>query len=165
MIRTTKTLAVEMNDRRLTVTDALRIATLIAERLREAHDRGEIHGALSPASVALDGDRVQLLPAVEGIVETGYAAPEILQGGRADARSDIFSFGAILLDMLTAARDLENGNAVAERLVKGCLTTSPELRFRRMQNVIVDLRLLAAATRRSASGVCMTATVCRNASR
>src|SRR5690349_1342465 len=131
MIRPTKTLAVKMTDGRLAMAEALRIATLIAERLREVHERGEAHGALSPTAVALDGDQVRLLRAGEGIVESRYTAPEVLQGNRADARSDIFSFGTILLEMLTPARALGDGNPVAERLVKGCLAPAPELRFQR----------------------------------
>ena len=145
---------------------ALRIVILLAQTIREAHENGHIHGAISPATVAIDGDDVRLAPASETSGATPYTAPEILQGMPADARSDIFSFGAIVYEMLTGRRAFEGatpealaealmsatprtcGNPVADRLLNGCLAKSPEARFQRMQNLMVDLRVLASSARR-----------------
>src|ERR1700722_5234042 len=84
--------------------EALRCATLLAESLRKAHDEGRVHGFLTPHAVWLNGLAVELaVPAGQPTV-TPYTAPELLAGRLADRRSDIFSLGAILYEMLTGNR-------------------------------------------------------------
>jgi serine/threonine protein kinase len=167
MMNASQSLAEEINSGRLPVQEALRIAMLIAGRLRDSHEHGQNHGALSPATVVLDGNDVRLLPAPDIAAVTPYTAPELLQGSSADARSDIFSFGAILYEMLTGRPAFEggtpealaealksatprpSGNPIADRLVNGCLAKSPDDRFQRVQKLMADLRVMASTARRT----------------
>src|SRR5690349_12204498 len=75
---------------RLSVADALSIAMRIAEDLRRLHDNGQVHGALTPATVLVGQEGVELLSPVadEGAI-TPYTAPELLEGRSPDSRSDI----------------------------------------------------------------------------
>src|SRR5215471_1710062 len=86
-----------LSDGRLSVADALGLAMRVAESLRRLHDSGQVHGALTPASILVGQGGVELLPfhGDAGAI-TPYTAPELLEGRSADSRSDIFSFGAIL---------------------------------------------------------------------
>ena len=111
---------------------ALRIAGQIAEGLAKAHEAGLVHRDLKPENVkvsvdgfakildfglakrvsspSLDGqplDATQLsIHTAPGIVlgTVGYMSPEQASGAGADSRSDQFSFGAVLYEMLTAQR-------------------------------------------------------------
>ena len=97
-----QTLAQRMTQGRIPVPEALRYGMILAESLRKVHDAGQVHGAVSPASLAITRSGLELLPALgsAGAI-TPYTAPEVVQGRPADSRSDIFSFGAILYEMLT----------------------------------------------------------------
>ncbi len=104
---------------------ALPIARQIAVGMIEAHDKGVVHGDLKPANIMIDGqDRVKILdfglarlrpaqgaPARSPSAAPGdggalwgteaYMAPERLAGDPADFRSDVYSFGRMLFEMLT----------------------------------------------------------------
>jgi eukaryotic-like serine/threonine-protein kinase len=145
---------------RLPAGEALRIATLVAEQLRQLHDMGRAHGALCPAAIFLaPGVQIQPPAATAGV--TPYTAPELLQGRPADARSDIFSLGAIIYEMLTGwpafdaatpsgCAPAPSGSAAVDRLVAGCLAASPDARFQRVQKLQLELKLLMTSTRRGA---------------
>ena len=108
---------------------AVRIAAQLAEGLAKAHDAGLVHRDLKPENIRVSFDgfakildfglakrvapfigayaathaAVQTVPG--SVVGTaGYMAPEQASGGRADARSDQFAFGAVLYEMLTGQR-------------------------------------------------------------
>ena len=166
-----KTLAEELSEGRLPVQDGLRYAALLAEALRKIHDDGRAHGGVTPDVIALDGIGLELLPAsTSGPRVTPYTAPEVAGQYRpADSRSDIFSFGAIVYEMLTGhaafAGDSEavlvsalcntaaapTGSPAVDRLVGGCLQKDPAARWQRMQKIILELKLLTAAAKRTAT--------------
>src|ERR1039457_4642327 len=106
LLNDTKTLAQRLGEGRLPVADALRYAMQLADSLRKLHDTGKAHGDVTPSNLALAAGGLELLPAREGLAGsiTPYSAPEVVQGRPADARSDIFSFGAVLFEMLTGRR-------------------------------------------------------------
>jgi hypothetical protein len=167
-----KTLAQRLSEGRLPVAEALRYAMQLADCLGKLHETGKAHGAVSPSNLALVEGGVELLPAPEcaGGAITPYTAPEVVQGRPADARSDIFAFGAILFEMITGRRAFEgesrvtlsasltetpapaSGSPTVDRLVGPCLNKNPEARSQRMQKIILELKLLSAAVRRSEAG-------------
>jgi hypothetical protein len=160
----TNTLAQRLGEGRLPVAEALRYALQLAETLRTLRDAGKVHGAVTPANLALTSGCVELLPAAGGSIRaiTPYTAPEVVQGGAPDARSDIFGFGAILFEMLTGRRAVSGetrhtspatGNAAFDRLLGPCLHRNPDTRIAGMPKVMMELKLLCAAARRAATGV------------
>ncbi|HEY0876096.1 MAG TPA: serine/threonine-protein kinase [Vicinamibacterales bacterium] len=97
---------------------ALRILSSVCEAVEAAHRDGVLHGDLKPENILLPGDGVEakvldfglakvvpdpaLLNAGGVIFGTpAYMAPERLRGLEPDARSDIFSLGAVAFEMLT----------------------------------------------------------------
>ena len=92
-----------------------------------------------------------------------YMAPEVLQGAEADARSDIFSFGCVLYEMVTGRRAFEGKSQISvlaailekepepisavqpmtppalEMVIKGCLTKDPEERLQTAHDLKLQL--------------------------
>jgi len=167
----TRTLAQRLREGRLPVAEAFRYAMQRAESLRQLHDAGKAHGAFTPANVALIAEGVVLMSAEEESTgeSTPYTAPEVVLGSPADARSDIFGFGAVLFEMLTGRRAFDgesratleenltraatpsSGSMPVDRLLGPCLQKNPLLRSPRMQKVIMELKLLSVAMRRAPS--------------
>jgi len=152
------TLAQRMVEGRLPVAEALRQAMNLAEALRRLHHNGEVHGALTPDSVELTDAGLELVPAAPGSAAiTPYTAPEVAQGQAPDARSDIFSFGAVLFEMLTgrrafgedSSRPAPSSSPAVDRVVGPCLARNPDARVPRMQIVIMELKLLTVTVRRA----------------
>jgi len=99
------------------VRTALTIARQIAEALAEAHGHGIVHRDVKPLNVMLDeAGRAKVLDfglakahhGISNITVAGarlgtpqYMSPEQVEGGQIDQRSDIFSLGLILVEMLT----------------------------------------------------------------
>jgi|SRR5579883_818964 len=163
-MHTFSTLAETMSASRLPVADALRIAAACAEQLRQMHDQGRIHGALTPSAIVIGDAGIEIRPAAPAL--TPYTAPEILAGRPADERTDIFSFGAILYELITGRRAFEgedeavvmlsltsampqpSGSAVLDQMIATCVAKSADARFQRMHRVQLELRLLASSVKR-----------------
>ena len=124
----------------LPVARAIDYAVQIAQGLAAAHERGIVHRDLKPENLFVNHDgRVKILdfglaklrPALDtdgrkteattaseitaagtAVGTAGYMAPEQVQGRRADARSDIFSLGAVLYEMLSGRRAFQGQSAV-----------------------------------------------------
>ncbi len=127
------------------------IGAEIAEALAAAHDRGIIHRDVKPDNVfvtsagrtkVLDFGLARLQEETsserpigeleQNVTQTqtgtllgtmGYVAPELLSGGRADARSDIFALGCVLCEMVTGRRAFLR--ETAERTVWATLHEEP----------------------------------------
>ena len=163
-----RTLAQRISEGRIPVSEALHYSLSLAEALRKLHDAGKAHGAVSPSSVALTSTGVDLIPSLgPSATITPYTAPEVVQGQPADARSDIFSFGALVFEMLTGRQAFEgegqtgltmalcnsapppSGSPAVDRLVAGCVAKNPAARWQRMQKILMELKLLTVAARRA----------------
>ena len=170
----------------------------IAAGLAAAHDRGIVHRDLKPENVFLLGSgqvkvldfglaRMDPVAPEGGDVPTmslstepgrvmgtvGYMAPEQVRGRGVDARADIFSFGAVLYEMLTGKRafrgesPVETLNAILkddppslfessrtvspalERIVRRCLEKRPEERFRTAHDLGIALDAISTSSTRS----------------
>jgi serine/threonine protein kinase len=130
-----ETLADRLTKGALPLGEGLKIAMQIADALNAAHRHGIVHRDLKPGNVMLTKAGAKLLdfglaktsrPAIAGaglsmlpttpanLTAQGtilgtfqYMAPEQLEGQDADARTDIFAFGAVLFEMLTGERAFE----------------------------------------------------------
>ncbi|MGB2713912.1 MAG: protein kinase [Vicinamibacterales bacterium] len=148
--------------------DALTVARQIAEALEAAHEKGVIHRDLKPGNVKITPeDQVKVLdfglakamdsdasaaniansPTLSGLATqagiilgtAAYMSPEQAKGASADQRSDIFSFGIVLFEMLTGRRPFQ-GETAADVLAS-VIVRDPELTAlpRDLNPRIVDL--------------------------
>ncbi len=160
---------------RLTIETAISIARQVGEGLAEAHRLGVVHRDLKPSNILIDRDgRAKILDfglarssrakgiTVEGMIigTLGYMSPEQVEGKAIDARSDIFSFGCVLYEMLTGKsafdrettaqtiaavlhedppRVSESGIEIPDelqRIISRCLEKDPDRRLSSMNEVV-----------------------------
>ncbi|MBN1210984.1 MAG: protein kinase, partial [candidate division Zixibacteria bacterium] len=160
------------------------LAVQICEGLQEAHDNGIIHRDIKPSNIILDKkNRLKLLDfglaAVRGTDQLtkagstmgtiGYMSPEQIQGEEAGPRSDLFSLGVVLYEMITGRKPFNGEYEAAvlnsvlndhpepllryksgipgelQRIVSKLLEKDPKLRYQSAAGVISDLRQLELA--------------------
>ena len=157
---TSQTLSQRLSEGRIPVSDALRYSMILADTLRKLHEDGRAHGAVSPDTLQLTATGLELLPPPALDRAASYMAPEVLEGRPADSRSDIFSFGTIVYEMLSGRRAFEgaergpmpsSGSPAIDRLVGGCVAKEPSARIQRIQKVMLELKLLAVSASRAAA--------------
>jgi Tol biopolymer transport system component len=192
-----ETLAARLERGALPLAEALEIATQIADALDRAHEQGLVHRDLKPGNVMLTRTGAKLLDfglakpvagalgrsaqdlaasptrttpltAAGSIVGTfQYMAPEQIEGQEADARSDLFAFGAVVYEMITGRRPFEGQTQASviarvleteppsmrelqtvtppalERLVLTCLAKDPESRWQSAKDLRRELQWIA----------------------
>ena len=123
-----QTLREVLRGQALPVRKALQIAGQIADGLAAAHKRGLVHRDLKPENIMITTDGVvkildfglaKTFGANTDVSEPGmlvgtysYMSPEQARAGEIDYRSDQFSFGSILYEMLTGARAFDGASGV-----------------------------------------------------
>ncbi|HEY3124597.1 MAG TPA: protein kinase, partial [Thermoanaerobaculia bacterium] len=188
----------------------LRHGIEIADALDKAHRQGIVHRDLKPGNVMLTKSGVKLLdfglakavqpvssasaltslptegPALtaEGTIlgTFQYMAPEQLEGREADARTDIFAFGAVLYEMATGQKAFSGRSRASligailkdepppistiqamapptlDRVVRTCLAKDPEDRWQTARDVVLELRWIAEG---SQTGIALPAIAAR----
>ncbi len=96
--------------------DALNYALQIGDALQEAHSKGIVHRDIKAENIMVNAKQqvkvmdfglaklkgsLKLTRTSSTVGTLSYMAPEQIQGGEVDARSDIFSFGVVVFEMLT----------------------------------------------------------------
>jgi serine/threonine protein kinase len=170
--------------------EAVKLALQIAAALEEAHGRGILHRDLKPANILVTGKGVAKLldfglakrmtdsnpditKTVAGTVlgTASYMAPEQAEGKPLDERSDIFSFGVVLYEMLSGFRAFGGDSAVQvmssvlrdeppplqasaemRRIVGKCMAKRAGERFATMAEVRRELEGLADPAARASEG-------------
>src|ERR1700736_5336142 len=191
------TLRERLRSSALPVRKSIEIALQVAQGLAAAHQKGILHRDLKPENLFLTSDgRVKILDfglakltqpessagqllALNADAATdpgtmlgtvGYMSPEQVRGVPTDARSDLFSFGAILYEMLSGRRAFHgatsadtisailkedppelietnrNISPVLERIVRHCLEKNSEQCFHSARDIAFDLEALSATS-------------------
>ena len=155
--------------RALPMEDALRYATSLAEALRRMHREGTVCASLDLKHIRWESQRVTLVCA-DADTTGAYSSPEQVRGEIADARSDIFAFGAVLYEILSGRRafpakdpDELKGQILASApapiegipegvasLLSGCLEKDRGLRRQRMSSILIELKLASASAKQAA---------------
>jgi len=134
-------------ERRLPIDTAVGLAIQIADALSYLHEHGVVHRDLKPENIMVTPDgRVKLIDfgiALDttlrkmtwaGLSETvgtpDYMAPEQVKGKRGDARTDIYSLGVILYEMLTGETPFQGDNVYAAMRTKLQDDPTPPRRLR-----------------------------------
>ena len=190
-----RTLRERLEEGPLSPRKAIEYGVQAAHGLAAAHDRGIVHRDLKPENLFVTNDgRVKILdfglarvpvpdtsaPATEvrtatvgtepGVVmgTVGYMSPEQVRGQVADHRSDVFSFGAVLYEMLARQRAFQGASAAdtmsavlnrepeltrivtgiapgLEQILRRCLEKNPGERFQSAHDLAFALRSLSGS--------------------
>ena len=197
-----ETLAKRLEKGALPLEQVLKIGAQIADALDKAHRSGVVHRDLKPGNIMLTPTGAKLLdfglakpaaPLATGVTLTAaskqspvteqgtilgtfqYMSPEQIEGKELDGRSDIFSLGAVLYEMLTGQRafqgksQLSVASAILEKeaapistvkpmtppaldhAIRRCLAKDPEERWQTARDVALELKWIAEAGSQSSA--------------
>ena len=189
-----ETLAARIARGAVPLDEALKVAIAVADALDKAHGQGVTHRDLKPGNVMLTASGAKLLDfgiaklkqspqAADAQLTSGrslnttapgmilgtmqYMAPEQLEGKEADARTDIFAFGAVLYEMITGRKAFEGKSQphliaaivtaqpdpisktrpatppALDFLIKRCLAKDPEERLQTATDLVGELQWIA----------------------
>jgi serine/threonine protein kinase len=161
------------------IDDAIMIAAQIGEALQEAHSKGIVHRDIKADNIMLTSKgqtkvmdfglaklkgSLKLTKTSSTVGTLAYMAPEQIQGGEVNHRSDIFSFGVLLFEMLTGKLPFRGEHEAAMmysivneepqdigtiipllsplvvNLVQRCLEKDPADRYQTMEDAVSELR-------------------------
>ena len=189
-----ETLADRLAKAALPLDQALRFAVEIADALDQAHRHGVVHRDLKPGNIMLTKSGIKLLDfglakltdpkstlvlsspsglptqkaslTAEGTIlgTLHYMAPEQLEGKEADARADVFAFGAVVYEMVTGRKAFQGESTASviaailssepapistlqpisppllDRVVKRCLAKDPDDRWQSARDLMLELK-------------------------
>jgi hypothetical protein len=193
-----ETLAERIARGAMPLAEALTVGIAMADALDKAHRQGIIHRDLKPANVMLtksgpklldfglakwttgDAESLAAMPTRADVTAKGtmlgtlqYMAPEQIEGREADARTDIFGFGALLYEMVTGKKAFEGKSQATlisaimsrepkpmsllvpvsppalEHVVERCLAKDPDDRWQSAHSLMIQLRWIAYGDSRS----------------
>ncbi|MBI2678141.1 MAG: serine/threonine-protein kinase [Candidatus Koribacter versatilis] len=198
-----QTLADRLQRGSLPLDQLLAYGEQIADALERAHRKGIVHRDLKPGNIMLTKSGAKLLDfglakpvshhmaataeltraQSQPITERGtilgtyqYMAPEQIEGRESDARSDIFSFGAVLFEMATGKKAFEGKSQISvasailekdppaistlqpvspvelDRVVQTCLAKDPEERWQSAGDIKLELGFVRGAARQKRAG-------------
>jgi Tol biopolymer transport system component len=198
-----ETLAKRLEKGPLPVEQALKYGAQIADGLDKAHRNGVVHRDLKPANIMLTATGAKLLdfglakptaPLTSGLTLTAaaqspvteagmvvgtfqYMSPEQVEGKEVDGRSDIFSLGAVLYEMVTGNRAFEGKSQLSvasailekepapissvkpmtpaplDRALRRCLAKDPEERWQSARDLALELKSIAEGGPQSGAAV------------
>jgi Tol biopolymer transport system component len=197
-----ETLAKRLEKGPLPLEQVLKIGAQIAEALDKAHRNGIVHRDLKPGNVMLTATAAKLLDfglakessplataaTLTAVIPTSpvtqqgtivgtiqYMSPEQVEGKELDGRSDIFSLGAVLYEMLTGKRAFEGKTQLSvasailekepasirtvkplmptalEHAIQRCLAKNPEERWQTARDLALELKWIAEGGSQSTS--------------
>jgi len=147
-------LGAEAAKRRFSVPEAVAIAERVADALSFAHDRGVVHRDIKPPNIMLVGSgRVKIMDfgiarmrSSDLKTQTGlmmgtprYMSPEQVAGRPVDHRSDIFSLGTVLYELLTDTKLFAGNDATEIMYNVSQLRPVPASRINRKVPAMLDL--------------------------
>jgi serine/threonine protein kinase len=158
-----QSLRAEMAGRQVNVRRAVELAIQMADAVADAHAAGFVHGGLSPESVVVTAKGHAKIPAFELAASGGfeqsegqvrlhdYDSPEEARGNPPDDRSDIYSVGAILYEMLTGRRPQHRGASSPsasnphvppelDQVVLKAVAPNPDSRYQSVASMAAELR-------------------------
>ncbi len=169
------------------IQEALAYAVQIGDALKEAHAKGIVHRDIKSENIMVNGKNqikvmdfglaklkgsMKLTRTSSTVGTLAYMAPEQLQGGVTDVRSDIFSFGVVLYELLTGRMPFHGEHEAAimysivneepeplgkflpevspelDRIVHRALEKDPEDRYQHVDDMVSELRRLQKQTTR-----------------
>jgi len=175
------TLRKKFESKPLSLNDAITYAIQIGEALKEAHNQGIVHRDVKSDNIMINSKNqvkvmdfglaklkgsLKLTKTSSTVGTLAYMSPEQIQGGEVDARSDIFSFGIVLYEMLTGQLPFKGEHEAAMmysiineepepiqkyrpelsseflHVINRVLEKDPNDRYQSMNDMLIDLRRL-----------------------